>query len=123
MLLRCRQSRLKFFKILLVILALIVTLTYFKLLSYNVRQDPRVPYTNSDVQLSKDEQVWEDKITEYEKRLVPGLGNNGEPSYLQGEEQSEGEKALKSVALNTVLSDRMPLDRRLKDPRNKKLVT
>ncbi|CAG9857597.1 unnamed protein product [Phyllotreta striolata] len=59
-------------------------------------------------------------LREYERRIVPNLGENGEPSYLDGEDAKRGEEALKKFALNTVLSDRLPLNRTLRDPRNKK---
>lgn len=49
-----------------------------------------------------------------------GLGEEGEAAFLDGQDAIDGEKALKKFALNTVLSDRMPLDRELRDPRNSK---
>lgn len=64
--------------------------------------------------------ILEQKLVDYESRIIPGLGDNGEPAFLDGVDASEGEKALKKWALNYVLSDRMPLDRKLRDPRNKK---
>ncbi|KAG5882553.1 hypothetical protein JTB14_007160 [Gonioctena quinquepunctata] len=63
---------------------------------------------------------FEKKIKDYESRIIPNLGDNGEPSYLDGNDAREGERALKTFALNTILSDRMPLNRKLRDPRNKK---
>ncbi|XP_074026809.1 polypeptide N-acetylgalactosaminyltransferase 1 [Leptinotarsa decemlineata] len=65
-------------------------------------------------------QIFEKKLTDYERRIIPNLGDNGDPSFLEGNDAKEGEKALKTFALNTVLSDRMPLNRKLRDPRNKK---
>ncbi|KAB0799284.1 hypothetical protein PPYR_07164 [Photinus pyralis] len=71
-------------------------------------------------QLTKEENVFELKLREYERKMIPNLGNNGEAAYLEdSKERKEGERALKKFALNTVLSDRMPLNRTLKDPRNK----
>lgn len=64
--------------------------------------------------------ILELKLQEYENKIIPGLGDNGEPAFLDGADAKEGEKALKTYALNYVLSDRMPLDRKLRDPRNKK---
>lgn len=70
--------------------------------------------------LSEEEKVFERKLRDYESRMIEGLGDGGEPAYLpEGEEKEAGERALKAVALNTVLSDRMPLKRKLKDFRNK----
>lgn len=64
--------------------------------------------------------ILEQKLVEYESKIIPGLGDNGEPAFLDGVDAREGEKALKTFALNYVLSDRMPLNRKLRDPRNKK---
>lgn len=64
--------------------------------------------------------ILEQKLVDYESRIITGLGDNGEPAFLDGEDARKGEKALKKWALNYVLSDRMPLDRKLRDPRNKK---
>ncbi|KAK9886543.1 hypothetical protein WA026_016818 [Henosepilachna vigintioctopunctata] len=61
---------------------------------------------------------YESTLQDYESKIVPGLGDGGEPAVLEGDDQVEGEKSLKSFALNVVLSDKMPLDRRLRDPRN-----
>lgn len=72
--------------------------------------------------LSKDALLFEKQLKAYESRIILNLGRNGEPAYLQGRDKEMGEEALKKVALNTVLSDRMPLNRTLKDPRHKKWV-
>ncbi|KAK4877857.1 hypothetical protein RN001_010363 [Aquatica leii] len=63
--------------------------------------------------------AFEIKLRNYESKIIPNLGNNGEPAFLDGDEKKAGDEALKKVALNTVLSDRMPLNRTLRDPRNK----
>ncbi|XP_066144540.1 polypeptide N-acetylgalactosaminyltransferase 1-like [Euwallacea fornicatus] len=63
---------------------------------------------------------FEQQLREWESKIIPGLGDNGEPAYLDGEDLIAGERALKKLALNTVLSNRMPLDRKLRDPRNSK---
>lgn len=76
--------------------------------------------SRQSLQFTEEEWIWEKKIRDYESKIIPNLGNYGEPAYLQGEDKKKGEEALKKVALNTVLSDRMPLDRTLRDPRNKK---
>lgn len=64
--------------------------------------------------------VYEVKLREYEAKIVAGLGDNGEPAFLEGKDAIDGDEALKTFALNTVLSDRMPLNRKLRDPRNRK---
>ncbi|XP_050292814.1 polypeptide N-acetylgalactosaminyltransferase 1 [Anthonomus grandis grandis] len=69
---------------------------------------------------SEETQGYELALTEWESKIIPGLGYLGEPAALDGEDALAGEKALKKFALNTVLSDRMPLDRKLRDPRNTK---
>ncbi|KAK9754261.1 Glycosyl transferase family 2 [Popillia japonica] len=67
----------------------------------------------------KDVQVFEDKILRYEAGIISNLGNNGEPAFLEGDDKEKGDNAVKAVALNTVLSDRMPLNRK-SDNRHKK---
>lgn len=61
---------------------------------------------------------YEGILQEYESKMITGLGNEGEPAYLDGEDRMKGEESLKTFALNTVLSDRMPLNRKLRDPRS-----
>lgn len=78
----------------------------------NQKQTSRL-YQNKTIYL-------EQKLRDYESRIISGLGDNGEPAFLDGVDASEGERALKKWALNYVLSDRMPLNRKLRDPRNKK---
>lgn len=68
----------------------------------------------------KDVQVFEDKILRYEAGIISNLGNDGEPAFLEGDDKEKGDNAVKAVALNTVLSDRMPLNRSLQDNRHKK---
>lgn len=65
----------------------------------------------------------EKHIREYESRIVQGLGADGKAAYLDGEDKTLGELALKSVAMNVILSDRIPLDRTLKDTRHEVYVT
>nr|CAI5825814.1 unnamed protein product [Callosobruchus analis] len=64
--------------------------------------------------------TYEMQLKDYENRIIAHLGENGDPAYLDGTDAKEGEKALKKIALNSVLSDRIPLNRKLRDPRNKK---
>lgn len=61
---------------------------------------------------------FEQEILEYERNVVEGLGENGEPGYLYGVEKKRGEKALKARALNVVLSDKISLTRKLSDARD-----
>nr|CAI5825812.1 unnamed protein product [Callosobruchus analis] len=63
--------------------------------------------------------TYEMQLKDYENRIIAHLGENGDPAYLDGTDAKEGEKALKKIALNSVLSDRIPLNRKLRDPRNK----
>lgn len=74
----------------------------------------------NEIRYSPELQAFEDKLRGYEAGIILNLGNNGEPAFLTGQDKDDGEEALKSVALNTVLSDRMPLNRSLKDSRHKK---
>lgn len=60
----------------------------------------------------------EKAIRDYESKVIKGLGADGKAAYLDGEDKTLGELALKSVAMNTILSDRIPLDRPLKDVRH-----
>lgn len=88
---------------------------------YLRRQKPQEnKYRNARFKYSKEQETYEKQLREYESKIVPKLGEFGEPAYLEGKDKEEGEKALKKVALNTVLSDRMPLNRTLRDPRHKK---
>lgn len=80
------------------------------------RDDPKAAKFETNAENSE----FERKILEYESRIIPGLGQYGEAAYLEGEDKEKGELMLKEVALNTVLSDRMPLDRKLRDPRHRK---
>ncbi|KRT82492.1 hypothetical protein AMK59_3039 [Oryctes borbonicus] len=98
-------------KLILLLVILGIVIIYFRLLfsgNFNT-----IKYT-------PDIQILENKIREYEERMIPNLGDNGEPAHLTGEDKEKGDEALRNVALNTVLSDRMPLTRSLKDCRNKK---
>lgn len=63
---------------------------------------------------------FEAQLRDYESKIIPKLGDNGEPAVLEGKDAAEGEESLKKYALNAVLSDRMPLDRKIRDPRHKK---
>lgn len=122
MLIRWSRSKRNFLKAILLLLTLVTVFIYLKLSKlHNEYGYNGVPFfKHNAIPLTEEEHKWEIQITEYERRIIPNIGNYGEPAYLQGKEKEEGEKALKKFALNTVLSDRMPLDRILKDPRNAK---
>ncbi|XP_066599773.1 polypeptide N-acetylgalactosaminyltransferase 1-like [Prorops nasuta] len=61
---------------------------------------------------------YEDWIEEYERNIVPGLGENGEPAYLGGLDKVKGEKAIAKKALNIILSNHISLTRKLADGRD-----
>ncbi|VEN35240.1 unnamed protein product [Callosobruchus maculatus] len=81
--------------------------------------DEQIKYGKEDVGTNL-RTTYENQLRDYENRIIPNLGENGDPAYLVGIDAKEGEKALKKIALNSILSDRIPLDRKLRDPRNKK---
>ncbi|XP_043279909.1 polypeptide N-acetylgalactosaminyltransferase 1-like [Venturia canescens] len=56
-------------------------------------------------------------ILEWEKNIVPSLGEGGKPAKLPEEEQENAQKIMATKALNVLLSDKIPLDRKLEDPR------
>lgn len=99
-------------RLLLVLTLLGVLFFYFRQLNYLGNKG-----TSS---FSGEDAIWEYKIAEYERRIIPGLGDLGFAAELEGLDRIEGEKTLKKVAINTVLSDRMPLNRSLRDPRHSK---
>ncbi|XP_051168058.1 polypeptide N-acetylgalactosaminyltransferase 1-like [Leptopilina boulardi] len=67
---------------------------------------------------SEEYRRYESWILNYERNVIPGMGENGEPSFLYGNEKVKGDLALKKKALNTILSDKISLKRNLVDPRN-----
>lgn len=64
--------------------------------------------------------LFEKHIQKYEKEMIPNLGQNGEPAYLEEMQVQTGKNALKTFAANTILSNKIPLDRQLQDPRHSK---
>lgn len=117
MLIKCIRLKRIYIKLLFLLsivtfVVIIISKLFLKDDIYNRNQSNRL-YENKTSRL-------EQKLVDYESRIIPGLGDNGEPAFLDGVEAREGEKALKKFALNYVLSDRMPLNRKLRDPRNKK---
>ncbi|XP_041983699.1 uncharacterized protein LOC121736517 [Aricia agestis] len=67
---------------------------------------------------SPEEELYEKLIREDEARIIPGLGENGEPAELTGEDKRLGEESEKKLAINVYLSDRISYNRTLKDHRN-----
>lgn len=119
MLIRWSRSKRNIIKAILLLLTLVLVFIYLKLLKLHKEYGYNGAFSlYNQISLTEDQLKWEKQIQDYERRIIPNLGNNGEPSYLMGKDKEEGDKALKSVALNTVLSDRMPLNRTLRDPRN-----
>lgn len=104
----CRSKKIHF-KILLLIFFIVVWL-------YLIPLSKKIPENKEIADKLVDE--FEPILREYENKMILNLGDLGEAAYLEGEDYQKGEDSLKVFALNTVLSDRIPLDRKLKDPRN-----
>ncbi|CAG9834198.1 unnamed protein product [Diabrotica balteata] len=102
------------------IFILVVTIFLVVLISKLIpKETPNGGYKSSKLS-SNLSQIFEKRLRDYESRIIPNLGDNGEAAVLDGADAKAGEEALKKFALNTVLSDRVPLNRKLRDPRNKK---
>jgi sulfite reductase beta subunit-like hemoprotein len=71
---------------------------------------------------SRVEDDYEAIIRQDEAKKVPGLGDDGVPVILQGEEAKRAEELMKVEAFNILLSDKIPYSRRLPDARNLKYV-
>lgn len=110
---RLKRIHLKLFFIAIIIVSLIFIYLKMKIPN-DIELENRQKFVNTE------NNVFEQKLREWEGKIIPGLGDNGETAFLDGQDALDGEKALKKFALNTVLSDRMPLDRKLRDPRNNK---
>jgi hypothetical protein len=65
---------------------------------------------------------YEALIRQDEAKKVPGLGDDGVPVILQGEEAKRAEELMKVEAFNIILSDRIPYSRKLPDARNPKYL-
>ena len=50
--------------------------------------------------------------------MVKGLGDGGKASSLYGREKAKAQKILEKKALNVLLSDKIPLTRKLPDVRD-----
>ena len=53
-----------------------------------------------------------------EAKIVPGLGEKGEPVILQGREASLGEEIMKTEAFNLIVSDKISYTRQVPDTRD-----
>lgn len=63
---------------------------------------------------------YEEEIRQDERRMVPGLGDNGEAVVLLDEEKILGDESLKKHALNTYLSSKISYNRTTPDVRSPK---
>lgn len=119
---RCPRPRRNLIRVFVFVAAVVALLMYLRRFQRRPHDEEEVLMEGEEVMKMylQDRKGWlERKIREYERRVVWDLGQDGEPASLEGEEKELGEKALKKIALNTVLCDRVPLNRTLKDPRNK----
>ncbi|KAF2894288.1 hypothetical protein ILUMI_11880 [Ignelater luminosus] len=118
MFVKCRRHRVLIHKILLFMVTVIV-------LMFLIRELPEREITSSKqiqnniIDENDENDEYEIKLRTYESKIIPNLGHNGKEATLKDPEDNElGEKALKSVAMNYVLSDRIPLNRSVGDRRN-----
>lgn len=70
----------------------------------------------------RSEDDYETLIRQDEAKKVPGLGDDGVPVILQGEDAKRAEELMKVEAFNILLSDRIPYSRKLPDARNPKYL-
>jgi len=70
----------------------------------------------------RSEEDYEALIRQDEAKKIPGLGDDGVPVILQGEEAKRAEELMKVEAFNILLSDRIPYSRKLPDARNSKYL-
>nr|CAI5825810.1 unnamed protein product [Callosobruchus analis] len=115
MLIKCVRLRRLYTKLLFASSILIFMVVCF--ISFDLEDQIKYSKQNASTNLRI---TYEMQLKDYENRIIAHLGENGDPAYLDGTDAKEGEKALKKIALNSVLSDRIPLNRKLRDPRNKK---
>jgi hypothetical protein len=71
---------------------------------------------------TRSEDDYEAQIRQDEAKKVSGLGDDGVPVTLQGEEAKRAEELMKVEAFNILLSDRIPYSRKLPDARNPKYL-
>ena len=107
-----RRSRFYKYKYYVFVVIIVVTIILFR---KNAKTNNAVSYSAEELEsMNKYELV----IGEYESQIISGLGKYGKAAFLDGEAKEKGKEALKTFALNTVLSDRIPLDRPLGDYRH-----
>ncbi|KAK0088747.1 hypothetical protein PV325_010854 [Microctonus aethiopoides] len=76
-------------------------------------------YKNKYQRWSIDEiERYEKWINEYEKGIVNELGNNGKPAKLYGRDKYKAQESLKKAAVNIIVSNKIPLNRKLPDIRD-----
>lgn len=61
---------------------------------------------------------FEEWIDKYESNIDPNLGEDGKPAYLDGDDRLEGMKVMETKSLNVILSNKIPLKRKLADARD-----
>lgn len=61
---------------------------------------------------------YEKWISNYVQGISPKLGEYGKPAYLKGGEKAKGNQVLKEKAINIILSNKIPLQRKLPDVRD-----
>ncbi|XP_065172790.1 polypeptide N-acetylgalactosaminyltransferase 1-like, partial [Atheta coriaria] len=115
--LRPRKPLLRLAAAAVVLIILVIYLKQLRYLEQFSKQANKAEFKSAA--LDGSQKSMEEKIRAWEAGVIPHLGDDGEPAYLKGPDKEKGAAALKSVALNTVLSDRMPLNRSLRDPRHK----
>lgn len=120
MLLKCVRLKRIYVKCFFLVLTVTFLVMFYLKSTRNERADVEVVVGKKTKLISNLSSVYEKTLREYESKIIPNLGDNGEAAFLDGSDALKGEEALKTFALNTVLSDRMPLDRKLRDPRHKK---
>lgn len=120
MLLKCVRLKKIYVKCFFLALTVTFLVMFYLKSTRNGREDVEGTAVKRSKLISNLSGVYEKALREYESKIIPNLGDNGEAAVLDGSDALKGEEALKTFALNTVLSDRMPLDRKLRDPRHKK---
>ena len=67
----------------------------------------------------KEEEEIMEFIRAFEKKVVPGFGEDGRGEELQGAEKESAEDVMKKEAFNLILSDKISLNRSVPDTRDK----
>lgn len=117
MFIKCFRIRRGNLKLVIVFITLIAVIIYVRQLR---KGNALLPMRLSGPGRGEEAARYEQFLREYEAKIIPNLGDDGMPALLEGAEREAGDAMLKKIALNSVLSDRIPLNRTLKDPRNPK---